>query len=223
MEAARLAGAQPLIVPEAQPDEIDALLELADGVLLTGSRSNVQAALYGQEVRDPSLPQDPNRDAWTLPLIRGALARGVPLLGICRGLQEANVALDGSLWQAVQDAGPYADHRAPDGQPAEVQYAPAHSVTIEPDGRMARWFGAGASVTVNSVHGQGVERLAPGLHVEARAPDGLIEAFSAPNALAFFLCVQWHPEWRPHLHPESQTLFLAFGEACQERMLARRS
>ena len=131
VDAVRLAGATPLIVPTAEPDEIDALLALADGVLLTGSPSNVHPSHFGEEVYDPTLPLDIQRDAWTLPLIRAALDRGVPLLAICRGLQEVNVALGGSLHQAVQEQVGHMDHRGDDSLPVEQEYGLAHPIHIE--------------------------------------------------------------------------------------------
>lgn len=215
IDAVRLAGAQPLVVPAAEPAEIDALLDLAHGVLLTGSPSNVHPSHFGEEVRNPDLPLDPVRDDWTLPLIRRALARGVPLFGICRGTQETNVALGGSLHQAVHDVEGHDDHRPRDGAPAAEAYAAAHPVTVEPGGRLAALFGAGAQFPVNSVHGQAVNRLAEGLRVEARAPDGLVEAFSVASAPGFSLCVQWHPEWLAADNPQSVRMLQAFGEACR--------
>ena len=212
IEAVRLAGGLPLVVPHAEPWELDELLDLADGVMLTGSASNVHPSHFDEAVHDPSLPLDPVRDAWTLPLIPKVLARGMPLLAICRGTQEANVALGGSLHQAVHEVGPYADHRAPDGQPAAVQYGSAHTVDVVPGGRLAAIVGRN-TFEVNSVHGQGLKRLAPGLRVEATAPDGLVEAFTVEGATGFNLCVQWHPEWRAADNPVSRQLFAAFGEA----------
>lgn len=220
VDAVRLAGAVPLVVPNASLAELPALLALADGVLLTGSASNVHPRHFGQDVRDTSLPIDEDRDAWTLPLIRAALAQGLPLLAICRGTQETNVALGGSLHQAVQEVGQFADHRAPADQPAAQQYAPAHALHLEPGGLLAELLGADA-VEVNSVHGQAVDRLAPGLRVEARAPDGLIEAFSKPDALAFNLCLQWHPEWQARDNPVSMAILKAFGQACAEHRQMR--
>lgn len=215
VDAVRLAGCTPLIVPTAEPDEIDALLALADGVFLTGSPSNVHPSHFDEDVHDPSLPLDPERDAWTLPLIRQALAIGLPLLAICRGTQETNVALGGSLHQAVQEVGPYADHRAPHGQPAEVQYAPQHPVQVQPGGRLAAILGAAHTrFDVNSLHGQAVKRLAPGLRIEAVAPDGIVEAFSADTP-GFNLCLQWHPEWQAATNPVSMQLLDAFGEAAR--------
>lgn len=215
VDAVRLAGCQPLVVPGVDAADIDALLDLAHGVLLTGSPSNVHPSNFGQEVLDPSLPLDPDRDAWTLPLIRRVLARGIPLFGICRGTQETNVALGGTLYQAVHHAGPYADHRADDARPVEVQYGPAHPVNVVPGGVLAQVLGSG-SFEVNSVHGQGIHTLAPGLRVEARAPDGLVEAFSVAEAKGFSLCVQWHPEWRAAANPQSMAMLQAFGAAARD-------
>jgi putative glutamine amidotransferase len=215
VDAVRLAGATPLIVPTAEPDEIDPLLDLADGVLLTGSASNVHPSHFGEEVHDDTLPLDPARDAWTLPLIRRVIERGMPLFAICRGTQEANVALGGSLHQAVQEVAPYGDHRAPAGQPAAVQYADVHDVLVEPGGVLAGIVDK-PKFKVNSVHGQAVNRLASGLRVEARAPDGLVEAFSVENAAGFNLCVQWHPEWQAADNPVSMQMLKAFGAACRQ-------
>jgi putative glutamine amidotransferase len=225
IDAVRLAGCRPLIVPSAEPDEIDALLDLADGVLLTGSQSNVHPSHFGEAVHDTNLPLDAQRDDWVLALIPRALARGVPLFGICRGFQEINVALGGSLHQAVHDIAGRDDHRAPGEAPAEQAYGFAHAVVVEPGGVLGSVLDA-ASFQVNSVHGQGINRLADGLRVEARAPDGLVEAFSVEQAAGFNLCVQWHPEWRAADNPISLRLFQAFGAACavyrQHHRLPRR-
>lgn len=219
VDAVRLAGCTPLIVPTAQPEEIAPLLALADGVLLTGSKSNVHPSHFDEAVQDPSQPLDPDRDAWTLPLIRAAIARGMPLFAICRGAQEANVAFGGSLYQAVQEEtgplGPYADHRSDDSQPTEQQYGPAHPVDVVPGGRLAGILGL-ARFDVNSLHGQAVKTLAPGLRVEARAPDGLVEAFSVAEGRGFNLCLQWHPEWQAASNPVSMRLLQAFGAACRD-------
>ena len=215
IDAVRLAGALPLIVPRALPEEFDALLDLADGVLLTGSASNVHPRHFGEGLRDPALPLDPERDDWTLALVPRVLARGMPLFAICRGAQEANVALGGTLHQAVHETGAHDDHRAADDQPAAVQYGPAHDVEVLPGGVLARAV-AQHSFAVNSVHGQAVHRLAPGLRVEARAPDGVVEAFSVEGAAGFNLCVQWHPEWRAADNVVSRQLFAAFGAALRE-------
>ena len=223
VDAVRLAGALPLIAPPFAADEIDGLLDTADGVLLTGSPSNVHPAHFGQAVLDASLPLDPERDAWTLPLVRSALAIGMPLLAICRGTQEVNVALGGTLHQAVQEQPGYIDHRDDDRTPVGVQYGPAHAVRIARGGLLHGILGVDVA-EVNSLHGQGVARLAPGLRIEATAPDGLIEAFTAPAAKGFNLCLQWHPEWQAADNPVSMKIFDAFGAAVrqysQQRQLA---
>jgi putative glutamine amidotransferase len=214
IDAVRLAGALPLVVPTAEAHEIDALLALADGIFLTGSPSNVHPGRFGEAVHDPSLPLDVARDAWTLPLIPKALERGIPLLAICRGFQEVNVALGGSLHQAVQEQPGHAAHRAAHAAAPEVQYGPAHAVDVVPGGVLEAIVER-RRIEVNSLHGQGVKRLARGLRVEARAPDGLIEAFSAPEAKGFNLCLQWHPEWQAARNPLSLQLLKAFGAACR--------
>ncbi len=213
IDAVRLAGCTPLVVPAADIEDLDALLDMADGVLLTGSPSNVHPSHFGEEVHDPSLPLDPERDGWTLPLIPRSLQRGMPLFAICRGFQETNVALGGSLHQAVQEVPGQHDHRGPLDSPAELTYDFAHAVDVVPGGTLEAIVQQ-PRFQVNSVHGQGVKRLAPGLRVEARAPDGLVEAFSMPGG-GFNLCVQWHPEWQAAINPISTRLFKAFGNACR--------
>ena len=215
VDAVRLAGALPLIAPPFEAAELPALLDRVDGVLLTGSPSNVHPSHYGEAVHDSTLPLDPERDAWTLPLIRLALARGLPLLAICRGTQETNVALGGTLHQAVQEVPGHANHRAPAGQPAAVRYGLAHAVEVLPGGVLAPIVGQ-SRFEVNSVHGQGVKTRAPGLRVEAVAPDGLIEAFSVAQAPGFNLCLQWHPEWQAAGNPVSMRILGAFGAAVRQ-------
>ena len=215
VDAVRLAGALPLIAPPFAEAELPALLDAAHGVLLTGSSSNVHPSYFGEDVHDPSLPLDPERDAWTLPLIRLALARGMPLLAICRGTQEANVAFGGSLHQAVQEQPGLHDHRSDDDDPVDVQYGAVHPVNVVPGGRLAAIVGK-TSFEVNSLHGQGVKQLAPGLRVEALAPDGLVEAFSVEAATGFNLCLQWHPEWQAARNPVSMQILEAFGKAVRQ-------
>jgi putative glutamine amidotransferase len=226
IDAVRLAGGLPLVVPEAQPDELDALLAMADGVLLTGSPSNVHPSHFGEAVHDETLPLDPTRDNWTLKLIPNALGQGVPLLAICRGFQETNVALGGTLHQAVQEVPGHMDHRSPAGvdkdAPPEQGYAPAHPVRLAPGGLLQQILKV-SEVMVNTVHGQGVKRMAEGLRVEAMAPDGLVEAYTLPSAPGFNLGVQWHPEWQAARNPDSVKLFIAFGDACRARWAARQS
>lgn len=212
VDAVRLAGALPLIAPPLDPDQLSDLLDGVDGVMLTGSPSNVHPSHFGQTVHDPSLPLDPERDAWALPLARMALQRGVPLLAICRGTQEVNVALGGSLHQAVHEVPGLRDHRDDDSGTVDQQYALSHQVEVVSGGVLQQITGL-AAFEVNSLHGQGVDRLAPGLRVEAVAPDGLVEAFSLPSAPGFNLCVQWHPEWQAAGNPVSVRIFQAFGVA----------
>lgn len=223
VDALRLAGCLPLVVPSAQAHEIDELLDLADGVFLTGSPSNVHPRHFGEAVHDPSLPLDPARDDWTLPLIPRTLERGIPLFAVCRGFQETNVALGGSLHQAVQEQPGLLDHRDRHDDPVEVQYGSAHPVQVQPGGLLATLLGE-SEFEVNSLHGQGVKRLADGLRIEALAPDGVVEAFSRPSAPGFNLGVQWHPEWQARDNPVSMTLLRAFGDACRSfRELNRES
>ncbi|SHN25496.1 gamma-glutamyl-gamma-aminobutyrate hydrolase [Duganella sacchari] len=210
------AHCTPLIVPALGANtDFEALLALADGIMLTGSPSNVHASLYGEDVLDPSLPQDAARDATTLPLIRAAIKRGIPMLAICRGFQEVNVALGGSLHQAVHAVPGMADHREHKEHTLDQQYAPSHRVLLDPGGRMTQLLGGAAEIMVNSLHGQGIHRLAPGLVAEAHADDGLVEAYRVADAKGFSLAVQWHPEWRFSENPDSVKLFRAFGDACR--------
>ena len=215
IEAVRLAGCMPLVVPPMQPQELEDLLQLADGVFLTGSPSNVHPSHFDEEVWDASLPLDRERDSWTLPLVPKALERGLPLFAICRGFQETNVALGGSLHQAVQEQPGLNDHRASEQAPVEEMYGMAHAVKVIEGGVLHGILGTD-SIQVNSIHGQGINRLAQGLRVEALAPDGLIEAFSVEKADGFNLCVQWHPEWRAQSNPVSMAMLEAFGQACRK-------
>ncbi len=210
------SGCAPLVLP-ALGDALDfeAMLALCDGIMLTGSASNIHPSHYAQDVYDPALPQDSKRDATTLPLIRAAIKRGIPVLAVCRGFQEMNVALGGTLHQAVQEVAGKMDHREKADQPLDVQYGPAHKITLEPGGLLQKILNGATETDVNSLHGQGIDQLANGLQVEARALDGLVEAFSAPSAPGFTLALQWHPEWRLTENPDSMKMFGAFGDACR--------
>jgi putative glutamine amidotransferase len=218
----RGAECAPLILP-ALGDALDleTVLATSDGIMLTGSASNIDPGYYAQQVRDPALPQDRARDATTLPLIRAALKRGVPMIAVCRGFQEMNVALGGTLHQAVQEVEGKMDHREDPHAALEEQYGPAHRITLAPGGLLAHILDGATTIDVNSLHGQGVDQLAPGLAVEATAEDGLVEAFSVPSASGFALAVQWHPEWRITENPVSMKMFRAFGRACREYQLKR--
>ena len=187
------AGAMPLLLPTLQPAlPLRELLQQMDGILLTGSVSNIEPHHYGDEPSYEGNVHDPARDATSLALVPLAVEMGVPVLAVCRGFQEVNVAFGGSLYQKVQDQPGYLDHRENLDDPLDKQYAPAHAITFNPGGLLAGIAGA-PSLRVNSLHGQGVARLGKGLKVEAVAPDGLIEAFRHESA-GFLLGVQWHPE-----------------------------
>ena len=216
-------GALPWIWPSLpEPLPIEMLLSQVDGILLTGSVSNVGAALYGQTTLDPSLPADEARDRTNLALIHQSLAQGIPLFGICRGLQELNVALGGTLHQRVHEVAGMMDHRDDPQAEVDVQYGPAHTVEFEPASRLREWSGGCASYPVNSLHGQGIAQLAERLQVEAKAPDGLVEAVSVRDAVGFAWAVQWHPEWRAAEDRLSRTLFAQFGSAVRQRQNQRK-
>ena len=212
----RGAGCVPLILPAlGSALDFEAALAICDGVMLTGAASNVHPSHYQQDVFDPALPQDSARDATPLPLIRAALARGIPIIAVCRGFQEMNVAMGGSLYQAVQQVEGKMDHRENPELALDDQYAPAHSIALEAGGVLQKILGGAAKTMVNSLHGQGLDRLAEGVAVEARSEDGLVEAFSVPAAPGFTLAVQWHPEWKLLENPDSMKIFGAFGHACR--------
>lgn len=200
-----------------------ALLERLDGLLLTGSPSNLDPELYGGGPRPAGDPADPHRDATTLPLIRACIEAGIPLLALCRGIQEVNVALGGSLLGRLHDTLGRADHRSDKTRAYAERYAPAHPVTLTPSGLLARLYDGAATIEVNSLHGQGIDRLAPGLAVEAEAPDGTIEAVTMPGARSFVLAVQWHPEWCAAEIEPHRRIFAAFGEACRHQLSSRGS
>lgn len=211
------AACTPLVLPAlGQEIDLEVVLGIADGIMLTGSASNVHPSYYEQDVHDPALPQDPARDATTLPLIRAALERGIPIFAICRGFQEMNVALGGSLHQAVQEVAGKMDHRENPDDTIDNQYGPAHPISLTQGGLMSRILGGVGQITVNSLHGQGIDRLAPSIAIEAVADDGLVEAFSVPSARGFALALQWHPEWRILDNPDSMKMFGAFGRACRD-------
>ena len=211
------AGAAPLLIPSlAEELGFEELVERLDGLLFTGSPSNVEPHHYDGPPSAPGTLHDPARDATTLPLIRHAVDSGVPVFGICRGFQEMNVAFGGTLHQKLHEVPGLLDHRDDEKQPLEVQYGPAHDVTLEPGG-LLRSLADDDRIRVNSLHSQGIERLGPPLAVEARAPDGVVEAFRVRAAASFALAVQWHPEWQVMTNPFSRALFAAFGKAAAER------
>jgi putative glutamine amidotransferase len=212
------AGGLPLLVPAlAEELALDDLISRLDGLVFTGSPSNVEPLHYSGPPSDPGTLHDPARDATTLPLIRKAVASGLPVLGICRGFQEMNVAFGGSLHQKVHEVPGRRDHREDPTLELDVQYGPAHEVIFEAGGTL-RGLAGTDRISVNSLHSQGIERLGTGLAVEARAPDGLIEAFRVEQAKTFAVAVQWHPEWKAMSNPFSRALFAAFGAAARARI-----
>jgi putative glutamine amidotransferase len=215
------ASAMPVLIPALGANlDLPSLLDACDGLLLTGSASNVEPYHYGGPASEPGTLHDPNRDATTLPLIPRAIAAGLPVLAICRGFQEMNVAYGGTLCQRLHEVAGYQDHREDETAPLEVQYGPAHEVSLEPGGWL-RALATGERLQVNSLHWQGIDRLGQDLEVEARAPDGVIEAFRVADAANFAIGLQWHPEWQFAQNPFSSALFAAFGAASRARAHSR--
>jgi putative glutamine amidotransferase len=216
------AGCLPLLVPTLDPVlPLREVLAGLDGLLLTGAVSNIEPHHYSDESSYEGNLLDPRRDATNLPLIPLAIGMGVPVLAICRGFQEVNVAFGGTLHQKVQEQPGFMDHRENRDDPLDVQYGPAHDIALVPGGLLAGLAGD-TRATVNSLHGQGVRRLGEGLVVEAQAPDGLIEAYRHDGP-AFMLAVQWHPEWKVRENPFYLAIFRAFGDACRMRAAGRAS
>ena len=199
----------PVLEPPLAPDDI---LAAVDGLLFTGSPSNVAPRIYGGPAPRDGVLLDEYRDDTALPLLQAAIAAGKPVLAICRGFQELNVAFGGTLFQHVEEVPGRLDHREDYNAPLDVQYGPAHPVTVTEGGMLAAMLRE-RSFQVNSLHSQGVDRLADGLRVEALAPDGQIEAVSVTGAKGFALGVQWHPEWAWAANPVSRAIFAAFGRA----------
>ncbi|MDE1172347.1 MAG: gamma-glutamyl-gamma-aminobutyrate hydrolase family protein [Parvibaculaceae bacterium] len=201
---------------------------LCDGFLFTGSHSNVHPSLYGGPAPRDGVMLDTQRDALTIPLMKEAVTRGVPVFTICRGFQEMNVVFGGTLHQHLQEVpsepgyAPRFDHREDKEAPLEVQYGPAHDVDFTPDGWFARTVGA-LKIRVNSLHGQGVNVPGPGLVVEGRAPDGTVEAMRVKDAIGFAVGVQWHPEWLFRDNPVSMALFKAFGDAVRAHAASKQT
>lgn len=218
----------PILLPAAGEDLSGELLPHLDGLILTGSRSNVWPGHYDGPEHAEGTPEDHQRDATTLPLIRAAIGHGVPVLAICRGMQELNVALGGTLDQRIQDLPGRMDHSTPSDQPIPlVRTGKAHAVRVGKDSLLERVLTpasrAARRLAVNSLHNQGVQRLAPRLTAEAWAPDGTIEAVRVEGARAFALGVQWHPEYDWERDADSRAIFEAFGHACAAHRAARDS
>lgn len=216
------AGCYPLSFPAlGEAIAPAALLDHVDGVMFTGSPSNIAVHHYNGAPDRPESPQDPGRDAITLPLVKAALAREMPIFSICRGFQELNVALGGSLYTRIHDVPGHQDHRGPADADYEAIYQPAHPVDFAPQGVFARLLGKTRTL-VNSVHWQGINRLADRLVVEGRAEDGVVEAVSVKDYSNFAIGTQWHPEYRATENEDSVKLFKAFGEAARNYAEKRR-
>lgn len=216
------AGGVPLIIPAlGEESDIAGLIATLDGVLLTGSPSNVEPHRYGGPASREGTLHDAARDATTLALIPAAIAAGVPLLALCRGNQELNVALGGTLHQNVHELPGKRDHRGRKVPSNEERYGYAHMVELIPGGMLAR-FASESRVMVNSLHAQAIDRLAPGLTIEAvSTDDDVIEAVRVTAAKSFALGVQWHPEWHIKSDVLSQAIFRSFGDAARLRAQAR--
>jgi putative glutamine amidotransferase len=212
----------PVILP-AMGDAygVERMLDRMDGILVTGATSNVHPPHYGDTPSERHEPYDHARDSLTLPMIREAISRGMPLFCICRGFQELNVVFGGTLATEIQDLPGRLDHRAPDSNDVAVRYGPAHPIAIEPGSLLHRILKKSGTM-VNTVHRQGIDRLGNGLEVMARAPDGTVESVTVKDAKGFALAVQWHPEYRASENPDSVRLFEAFGKAVMDYAESRR-
>ena len=210
---AEAAQCTPVMIPSMiDVLNLDALLDHFDGIVMTGAASNVHPPHYGEQATADHEPFDHARDATTLKMINRVVARGIPLFCICRGFQELNVVLGGTLETELQRNEGRLDHRSPKNDDVDIRYAPAHLINIRPGGMLEKILGKRETM-VNSIHRQGIKRLAPGLAVEATAPDGIIEAVSVRDAKTFAFGTQWHPEFKALNNPDSVKLFAAFGEA----------
>ena len=211
-----VSGALPLIVPAA-PAMIclDALMATCDGFLFTGARPNVHPEEYGETATEAHGAFDRARDGVALPLIRACVARGQPIFGVCRGFQEVNVAMGGTLYPEIRDLPGRDNHRMPPDGTLEEKFALRHMVTFSEDGPFARVIGQ-REVMTNTLHGQGIKDPGPRVVIDGHAPDGTPEAIYIADAPGFTLSVQWHPEWNAENDPVSRPLFEAFGDACRQ-------
>ncbi len=215
----RSAKVLPLQIPLFRDRiEVETILNSVDGILLTGSLSNIHPRYYDNTDLEPDFILDVERDATVLRLIQPAIDQGIPLLAICRGFQELNVAYGGTLYTRLDLEGSFNEHREDKTLDLEQRYEAAHSVDLVPDGRLHSLLNA-PTISVNSLHGQGIRNLGDKLIVEGHAEDGLIEAASVIDSPNFAMGVQWHPEWKSTENPVSTILFSEFGKACRKRAL----
>jgi len=214
---ATAAQATPVMIPAlGNLLSLSNIVDGLDGIVITGSASNVHPTLYGEEPSPRAEPYDEARDATALDLIRIALDKSVPLFAICRGIQELNVALGGTLQSEVHDEPGRLDHREVDTDDLDIRYGPQHKIALAPDGVIAKLLGT-TEIDVNSLHRQAIARVAPPLKIEATAEDGTVEAVSVTGAETFALGVQWHPEYKVMENAHSVRLFEAFGDAARAR------
>ena len=212
------ANCVPLLAPTCfGADDIEQYLSMVDGVYLTGAGTNIDPSLYGQENLTPEKQQDTGRDNFDIPLIHAALKMGLPVFAICRGMQEINVAFGGDLHQKLYAVPTKSDHREDSEETVDQQYADVHPVRFEADSWIARLLGKD-EISVNSLHGQAINKLGKGVRVLGRAEDTAIEVIDLPDFPQFTLGVQWHPEWKAAQNPNSVKMYSAFGDACRKRM-----
>lgn len=218
---ATCSGVTPVLLP-AIPDLLSAadIASFADGILFTGGYSNIQRERYGESPAPHGEHEDPARDAVTLSLIPEIINAGLPMMAICRGFQELNVALGGTLHPRLHEVAGRMDHQENSADPIDKQYGLAHSVSLLEDGKLMEIIGQ-PEFMVNSVHGQGIRELADGLTIEALADDDTVEAVTVDAASGFALAVQWHPEWKAEDNPQSLKVFDAFGNAVRAHKLER--
>lgn len=211
-----VSDAQPVVFPAAPSiTTIEELCERFDGILLTGGRANVHPTHYGEKETAAHGTFDHHRDAVALPLIRACVEKGVPILGICRGFQEFNVAFGGSLYPEIRDLPGRMNHRMPPDGTIEEKFAMRHDVTLTKGGHFARIFGSDTVLT-NSLHGQGIKEAGERIIIEGHAPDGTPEAIRVKDATNFAYAVQWHPEWNADQDSVSKPLFEEFGKAMRK-------
>jgi putative glutamine amidotransferase len=217
-----VSGALPLMVP-ADPRYVSVaeLMATCDGFLLTGGRPNVHPEEYGEAATEAHGSFDRARDAIVLPLVRACVERGQPFLAICRGFQEVNVALGGSLHPEIRDLPGRMNHRMPPEGTLEEKFELRHDVTFTDGGVFHRLMGA-RKVRTNTLHGQGIKRAGARIVIDGEAEDGTPEAIYVEGAPGFTLGVQWHPEWNAANDPVSRPLFEGFGDALRDWKAGRR-
>lgn len=212
---AEVSGALPLIIPsDPEVVSVGALMDVCDGFLFTGGRPNVHPEEYGEAATDAHGTFDRARDRVALPLIQACVARGQPIFGVCRGFQEVNVAMGGTLYPEIRDLPGRDNHRMPPDGTLEEKFELRHAVSFSDGGPFHQLMGS-REVMTNTLHGQGIKDAGPRIVIDGHAPDGTPEAIYVADAPGFTLSVQWHPEWNAAADPASRILFEAFGEACR--------